>query len=342
MPRSLKFALITLAGLGLLYTAYWFVAAYVIEKQIRSEIAKQQRPDRSLSLGQIDVTGFPLRFYINLHELEFIDQGDGLTFVSEGPVKVKVPSYAPWNFEVKTGGEHNLFLDSPEGEQVFRIEGSIKSNGQIGFDQRLKEFFLDASELRVLNEQIGMTRIGELQLALFPDQQVAGSRFELRAGPLSLPASLDPGLGSVVERLSVDGIVTPYIPENLNRGRLRQWAAQQGELILEKLNMKWGEVDVDADGKVFFDEKLLPVAALDLSVDGHKRALQLFADRGLIPPTQATVLKFSLAAFTRPKENGSGERYLFIPLSLKDLLLKIGPLTLKIPSQIANRLKGLQ
>jgi len=283
-----------------------------------------------------------LRFNIYLHELEFNDQGDGITFASDGPLKIKVPSYAPWNFEIKTGGEHNLFLDGPSGEQAFKIEGTIKSQGQIGFDQRIKEFFLDASDLRVLNDQIGMTRIGQLELALFPDEEVSGSRFELRAGPLSLPASLNPGLGSVVEKLSVDGIITPYIPKNLNRGRLKLWAADQGELLLETLQLTWGEVDLSAEGKIFFDDSLLPVAAMDLSVDGHKQALQLFAERGLIPPTQATVLKFSLAAFSRPKDDGSGERYLFIPLSLKDLLLKVGPLTLKLPSKIANKLKGLQ
>ena len=342
MPRTLKNLLAVVASFCLLYTAYWFVAAYVIEDQIRSQVEKQQRQDRSFSIGQIDVTGFPLRFSIYLHDLEFNDQGDGITFASDGPVKIKVPSYAPWRFEAKTGAEHNLFLDDPSGEQAFQIEGAIRSNGRIGFDQRLKSFFLDASDLRVLNEEIGMTRIGQLEFTLFPDKQVTGSRFELRAGPLSLPATLNPGLGSVVDSLSIDGVITPYLPKNLNRGRLKLWARDKGELILEALSMKWGEVTIASEGKVFFDDKLLPVAALDLSVDGHKQALQLFADRGLIPPTQATVLKFSLAAFTKPKEDGSGERYLFIPLSLKDLLLKVGPITMKLPSTIANRLKGLQ
>jgi hypothetical protein len=342
MPRSLKILLIVLAAFSLLYAVYWFAAAYVIERQIKTEIAKQQRADRSLTLGKIDVSGFPLRFNVYLHEIEFSDQGDGLTFVSDGPLKIKVPSYAPWNFEVKTGGEHNLFMDGPSGEQTFRIEGAIKFHGQIGFDQRVKEFFLDASDLRVHNEEIGMTRIGQLELALFPEETVTGSRFELRAGPLSLPATLNPGLGSVVEALSVDGIVTPFIPKNLNRGHLKVWAAEEGSVLLEAFKMTWGEIDLSANGKIFFDDKMLPVAAMDLSVDGHKQALKLFADRGLIPPTKAAVLKFSLAAFTKPKEDGSGQRFLFIPLSLKDLLLKVGPLTLKLPSKIANKLRGLQ
>ena len=56
MPRSLKILLIVLAAFSLLYAVYWFAAAYVIERQIKTEIAKQQRADRSLTLGKIDVS----------------------------------------------------------------------------------------------------------------------------------------------------------------------------------------------------------------------------------------------------------------------------------------------
>jgi hypothetical protein len=330
MPRILKILCITLPVICALYVVYWFVASSVIESQIRKGIARQQRPDRTVSISELKIDGFPLKFNVFLSGLTFNDQREGVTYSNQLPVKIKVPAWAPWNFEIKSGGEHNLVVEKGNSRSVLKFVGLVLVNGSVGFDQRLRQLDVNATNLRITEEKIGTVRIEEFLFTLVPDKSVNGARYSLTTGPISLPTSLDPGLGTVVDLVTVRGAISPYIPRKPDRKSLRRWAESSGKLELHSTVLDWGDVHVLGNGNVFFDDALQPEAQLDLTVKGHKIALNALAEKGVIPKNQAGIMRFALAAFTKPAEDGSSERHLFIPLSIKDGSPRLGPL--KLPS----------
>src|SRR5262249_51633201 len=91
-------------------------------------------------------------------------------------------------------------------------------------------------------------------------------------------------------RIHVDAITT--LPPRGSKIDLAAWQSSGGSLALRELSAEWNGATLKAVGTISLDERLHPVGALDVTVDGFAESVQKLTAAGTLPADgAATVLQ---------------------------------------------------
>ena len=345
-PRDSKLVRYGLIGGGgfavaaLAYTVLWFIGASQLKAGVEEWIAQRPATGLSATVGRLEIGGYPLAFKLIARnpKLDFSPPpGSGQAAWSAGFARA-VAETAPWRpreFRIELTGEHNFEFGSGSGRQALRGEtGRVRAAA--AFDSEGFPEFLSL-DLRRIGLEIGRGRpayaVASAQLSAErrPGGDGEGStpdlRFRIAAEGVNAPALPRLPLGNALQRVSLEARLVGDFPLENVLESLGAWRDRGGTLELDKVDIRYGQLGVQASGTLALDRNLQPIGALTARLEGFPGAIDALREAGIIRPRDAAVAKLVLGALAR-RPAGGGPRTLSLPLSVQDRKLSAGPVPL--------------
>ena len=336
-----------LTGLAVLYSGLWFVIAAQVESGLDSWAAKQRAHGWTVEHGEIDLSGFPLKWQMDI-EKPLLSRSAGKTpFHWSGPqIQLQM---RPWNLAVidlQTEGNHRLGYATAKATESAKLEmGAGYGKLQFSHDGILKElaFTVEGATLETalaqnyrftqLNARLDLDRPTTLESK---PHQISAFYLKGELFGLILPNEMKPALGRTISRIALSADFLGLASGTTLQQALSQWARSGGSLNLKQIEIGWSKLDISGTGTLALDGALQPIAAFSGRVSGYSETLDAMADGGLIKPATAMVTRFALRAFSKFTGDKKGDR-IRVSLTIQDNYLHVGPVKLiKLPKIIWN------
>jgi hypothetical protein len=140
-------------------------------------------------------------------------------------------------------------------------------------------------------------------------------------------------LGSDIGRVRLAGRVMGELSSlnpGMGAGALGPWRDDGGTVELSRIEVRYGALEVAAEGTLALDGEMQPLVALTARVEGFGESLDALAQRGAMKRGDATAAKLVLAALAERGPNGRPR--LALPVTLQDGFLSVGPaMLLRMP-----------
>jgi hypothetical protein len=336
-----------LTGLAALYSGLWFVIASQLEGGLANWAASQRARGWTVEHGTVDLSGFPLKWQMDVVK-PLLSRSAGKTpFHWSGPqIRLKM---RPWNLAAigfRTEGNHHLGYATAKTSESAKLKmGAGYGELQFGHDGVLQELTFTVEGAALETAQAQNYRFTQLNARLDLDRptspeskphQVPAFRLTAELFGLTLPKGMKPALGRTISRiaLSTDFLGVANGP-NLQQ-TLSQWARSGGALNVKQLEIGWSKLDISGTGTLALDSALQPIAAFSGRVSGYDETLDAMANGGLIKPATAMVTRFALRALSNFTGDKKGDR-IRVSLTIQDNYLHVGPVKLiKLPKIIWN------
>ena len=154
---------------------------------------------------------------------------------------------------------------------------------------------------------------GELNAdAQRPDQMPrsnadAGLTLAAFASDVTIPNGVHTPFGGHMESADVSMQVMGATPDVRRKSDVADWNKKSGVVSFDRLNLKWGVLNVDARGTMGFDDDLQPEGAFAATVFNYEPVMKALLDNGFIPEHQASMLNAALSFFAKGnKASGKG------------------------------------
>ncbi len=330
-------------------TAAWFFFVHQTERAIDQWADDQRANGVDVSWRSLRFTGYPLRIDAQIDEPQMIIRQPTRTATWKPPlVTFKFSSISPDTVEFVSPGVHDLsatFEDATwsalidaetlEGRASFppgdyrRIEqlagrfAGVRMTPQAWADPVIVE--------RGTFEAARRTAIPVNSLAVHP--QGVSLELEFAAHDIRLPENLlaDSALeilGSLISAVSTDVQVNGDLgTSSVTPETLTAWRDGGGTVEIASIKLRWGSLQIDADGTLALDGDLQPVGAFATRIAGLEEFVTAMENSGVLSPNDAAVARVTLAILTRSSDDGGPNRA-EIPITLQERILRLGPVTL--------------
>ena len=345
--KPIAWGLTILTGRAALYCGLWFVIASQLENGLTNWAASQRARGWTVEHGKVDLSGFPLKWQMDIEKPLLSRSTDKTPLHWSGPyIQLQM---RPWNLAAigfQTAGDHRLGYATTRVSDSAKLEmGAGYGDLQFGHDGILKELIFTVEGAALETAQAQNFRFTQLHARLDLDRPAAPQSkphqipaFHLTAElfGLTLPKEMKLALGRTVSRiaLSADFLGVANGP-NLQQA-LSKWARSGGSLNVKTLEIGWSKLDIGGTGTLALDTALQPIVAFSGRVSGYGETLDAMADGGLIKPATAMVTRFALRALSNFTGDKKGDR-IRVSLTIQDNYLHVGPIKLiKLPKIIWN------
>ena len=129
MSKLLKWIVIVVVILAVIYTAGWFFLARTVKARIFTLLEGQGKADVVLACGDVNYKGFPLDFGFSCDEMHVRDRSSGMV-LDTPQLSAEAPVYSPWtvfttvtgpvSLESGTGALLRTEFDGLDGKLVYR------------------------------------------------------------------------------------------------------------------------------------------------------------------------------------------------------------------------------
>ncbi|MBL6455743.1 DUF2125 domain-containing protein [Belnapia sp. T6] len=312
---SLFTLLLLLAGHGLL----WLWLAGRLEEGFAAWATARRASGWQVAHGPPERGGWPLSASLTLPGFR-LSGGEGLLpggidWQAEA-VTLRLAPPRLRELAVEMPGQHQLRLGPLAGPAVAqRLVATMPlDQGPIPPEIRLggSGLRLDATEIGAARLRIGNhleAREGEAAMTL------TGG-----ADAVLLPPGASPlvaSLGRSLDRIGLDLVLDGPLPgRGSAAGRAAAWRDAGGTLGLRSLELRWGPVTAGGEATLGLDDRLQPMGAGTLRLEGADAALNAAAAAGLLPPRNAFAVRAVVAILSRLPPEGGPPR-LEVPLALE-------------------------
>ncbi len=336
-------------GLCGAYVVYWLLVAGAVWG-FAASLMSQDVSGNKLEVESAAVSGFPFNFDMRFEGLELAARDMGLAWQPpEGDLKVSVPAYAPWSFDLDLSGAHRLApLARPElASSVEVSSGYLRSRFSAGAipnevdlnlgpvaGQLLDRLPIESDALRFHFVRPGQRSTLDIKAEALrlPPQSTVLLAEALSALPFIRGASADqlaPALGNFLDLAELHGSAEPALPANPNPASVARWQAEGGVVRLDHLSAKLQRLGLKGQGSLHLNDELQPRGRIDLALEGLDDFLQTLAETGILSAAQA---RFAIAMMGRMQTGASqtanGASSLALPIELSDAGMSIGPVFL--------------
>jgi hypothetical protein len=168
----------------------------------------------------------------------------------------------------------------------------------------------------------------DLELALAGGGAARTSlRLDLQAHGVGLPDNGRWPLGATVSRLKTSfSLASPALSGRAPAEQARAWKDWGGTLDVAQLVVKWGPLDMTADGRLGLDDNLQPAGRGHARLRGWQAALDALANGGTVPLGVAQTAKAVLGLMETGADGNDPP--LSLPVNLKDSTLSLGSIPL--------------
>jgi hypothetical protein len=317
--------------LGVLWSAWWWVAATVAERGVRAALSGVQGIEAEVA--DISVLGFPNRVDMTLTAPRVVS-ADGWGWEAEF-LQLFALTYRPWHVIAAFAPVQRIA--TPLAPAVLAFDKGQASVVLVpGPDLAFDRFVLDLASPALSIEGIGETRAARALVALRAAEGVP-ARYELDFEITE--AAADPHLVAALPEQSA-------LPHHLQTVRLelavdldapldRHAGARPPRPVavdLRAAEIVWGDVRFLAEGRLGVDAAGFLEGEIRLDVRDWPRALAVAETAGWIAPNAARTWERILTFFSNPKETGRFVQ----PLVLADGQMSLGAIRLGMAPRIAD------
>ena len=328
-------------GLAGGYTWYWHQLADGLQDGLKIWLDQRQAEGFVTENGTVETDGYPFSVEARIASLT-LGRGNkgeaGYWRWQAGMIGATLDPADPWRIRLTTTAPVSGEFTDPSGslQQLQATASSatgvvsVARNGQLtAIDTAFKALTLTGSALAgpVQAEQItARVKAGPPPTTTTPRNTLV----DIQGNNLQLPTNIDLLFGETVDVFRLQATMNGQLPMAWSRPHITAWRNTGGSVDLTRARIKWGTLDLVAQGTVALDALMRPQGSGTATLRGHNESIRSLADRRLITPLNAAALTIGLNMLGRT-ENGAVK----FPVSARDGRLKIGTVA-------ATRLKPLQ
>lgn len=314
----------------LLWAAWWVAGWQAIERGTRAWFAAEEAAGREAGAAALGVSGFPLTFEVAATDLRLADPAAGTGWALP-LVQLSIPAWTPWRLAAVLPPSQRITA----GGEAF-VLGSDLLTARLDLAPRLS---LPLERTEVQAEALALHAapgpILTLDRLTATTETVAGDaaqqRVTLDASGIAAP-SLDlatAGLPEKLQSLRLEAVARLGAP--LDRHAAEAPIALRS-LDLTELRLDWGELGLEASGRLTVDAAGLPEGRIDMALTGWRKAITVAVALGLIHPDAAQTWERVGTMLSAP----SGGERLPLPLVFTAGRMSLGPLPLGPAPRIAQ------
>lgn len=324
---TLAVAIVAAALVG--YTAYWFVLAGEARESIARWAENWRAEGYAVSHAEPELVGFPLSLRARL-AAPSVGRGVGAQAWRWRGENVTV-SLRPWDLNrigVRLDGDHEITVGET-GARSYEL-AAASASAAVSLSARDGVERIDATLAALEVREDGWTaplRIGRLRLEAFGYRRTGGgvraTDVTLVVEDAALPAAPQGPLGKTIARVRADITLVGAFPQRPREAAMAAWRDAGGTVELRSLVVRWGPLDLTADGTLALDSELRPIGALSASIAGVDEAVASLLAEGSIGAAEAAAMRVAFNLFARITSS-SGDR-VNVPITAQDGRIFVGP-----------------
>ncbi|MGB5557747.1 MAG: DUF2125 domain-containing protein [Paracoccaceae bacterium] len=313
---------------ALAWGGYWFIGARAVESGLTAWIDQRRAEGWAADYATLSTRGFPNRFDTTIADLQLADPHTGVAW-SVPFFQILALSYRPNHVIAVWPGEQtvatplqsiSLTSDTMRASVVLRPGPSLELDRST-FE--LANVKLESSEGWLASVETGS--LGTRQTVGKTDTHDIGFDATGVRPSRDLLKMLNPGgsLPDVFERLHIETTVafdTPW-----NRYAIEDRRPQITNFGLNKLDAKWGQMDLQAAGDLDVDAGGIPTGRITVRATNWREMLQLAVATGVVAEAFAPAIERALELLAQMSGN---PETLDAPLSFQNGLMSFGPIPL--------------
>jgi hypothetical protein len=310
--RTLAVALIVAAAA---YAGYWFLTANRLRTGLDQWAAARRAEGYATSWRQDTIDGFPWSFRITLKDAAIARGND---YRVAAPVVAGIASpldLTRWHIAAPQGG-------SGTAQGIDAIIAARSLTGDVVLGEMVTTLSVSILQVTGAGEAAGqVTAEVTLPRQRPRSHREVGLDASLAVFHLTLPRPVT-ALGDTIEHCSVDLNVKGALPAGDWRQALAAWRNDGGTLELERGDLEWGALRLEASGTFALDSAMQPIASLSASIVNHGALVDAVVAAGLLPKRNAAVVKLVLDLLAHRGSNGQSR--LTAPVTLQNGVVSIG------------------
>lgn len=355
-PLRVFFPVIGVAIILVIYTVYWFVAADKLRKGITDFVAEANTDRIAMAWNDLSVSGYPYRI-----ELSFAKPVAAAPRTPENwswSADNLEADFLPYNLRhlvFKVDGEqelhysdvgsnprHHVIRAKAEGTWASYVALKNEPFGRIAIDIKTLRATRDAREAEnaVAGADIEYLNASRLQLHMQPAAATSSASM-----PVALPTiarsydialqgddiSLSPNNTTRVLGNHVELIAAQARLRNVPHGRSaslvefsRDWLEKGGRLTVSDLQIKWGALDLWAQGELTLDARARPKGRFDAEITDYAGLLAALVKADVIREKDARLANVGMGLVAQLQGKSDGR--ISVPVVMNDGKLFLGPL----------------
>lgn len=316
------------------YSAYWLIAAGKIEHGLERWAEERRAEGYEVELGHPVITGFPTRFRVDIPHPLIGREASGWIWQAER-LRAEAPPWRVGAMEFTLSGRHalrllrgDLWQDIACAIERGRADLRVDSKGRLtDLDIEISDYEIDSPEFAAPATGRALTLSIRRDYPETPDHQSETVSLSLRLDRLTLPPDMYLGLGKEIERVALDAVVKgPLTDAKLSRA-LADWRDAGGTVEVERLELRWGPVELETNGTLALDPEMRPLGAFAAKITGYGDVVDALVMNKLVPLGDAFLFKIAFHLLAKPTEPG-GPPTLDLPLTVQDGNLAVGTVRL--------------
>ena len=328
-----KLLVVVLVG-ALAWGGYWFIGQRAVESGLASWIEQRRDEGWAADYLALNTRGFPSRFDTTITDLQLADPETGLAWTAPY-FQILALSYRP-NQIIAVWPDEQIIATPLQRTTVTSDRMRASVNLHPGPSLALDRSVFELGNVRLVSTDGWSTGIDKGSLATRPTVGKSNSH-DIAFDATGVRPSRDllnllnliGTLPDVFERLHIETTVAFDAP--WDRHAIEERRPKITKFSLNKLDAKWGQMDLQAAGELDVDATGIPTGRITLRAENWRDMLQIAVTSGMIPknlePTIARAMQLLAEMSGNPKT-------LDAPLSFQNGLMSFGP----IPIGFAPRL----
>ncbi len=315
VSRIVVWILVLLVVAAGAYGGYWFITANRLQAGLDRWAAERRAQGYALAWTKESVGGFPFAFRIALADASLARGNLYRVTVPEIAGEASPWDLSRWHVAAPRGGSGTAQgVDAPIAAQ------SLSGDVVLGADDSM----FDVSVLRLSGAGASA---GELAAQFTLPRQPPQSHRDLgltatvQLYHLVLPKPVK-ALGDTIETVAVDIRIMGGLPPGDWRQTLTAWRDDGGTVELDRADLEWGALRLEARGTLALDGDLQPTAAMTAGIVDHDALIDAAVASGMLPAKNASLVKLLLDVLA--KRGADGRRRLTAPVTVQDGELSIG------------------
>ena len=316
------------AGLAGGYVWYWNQLADGLHDSLKIWLGQRRAEGFVAESGPVTLSGFPLSVTANIASLELgrSEKGDpGYWRWQAKNITATLKPRQPWLIHIQTTAHQSSeFVDTKNQLRTLKIVARVaKGIVEIGSDGRLAAVSTRFEALGLTGTALpGPVLAAGLKASI---NFLRDTRIDIQGDSLRLPREIDPLFGENMDVLRAKATITGPLPRNWSRTEITAWRDEGGTIDLTRGRIKWGDLDITANGTFALDARMRLQGSGTASMQGHNESIKVLTERSMITPLNAAALTIGLNLLGQQDKDT-----VKLPFSAQNGQLKVGAVSAAI------------
>ncbi len=318
------------------YTLGWFYLAHRLQNRVELLVQQGQQKGWQVTYQDLRVTGYPFQLNVIVDKLEVSYKGIIKSWV-DGQMSFSAALWRPQQITSWAGGKHHVTL-SLLTDNIVHCEGEGFMMQLPALDPKEFEFSYENLNLFIADKLVAEVGAIDMSVKRFSEEAdtdkdegaLMGLTFSLEE--LSLPALAKVPFGQAIDQIKLQATLNGDLTGETIRQGLQSWYESNGTVEVANMTLKWGPLELVAEGTTSLDDNLQPMAAFSARLSGLDKTLQAFVDAGWMDQKIARLTRLGLGFLFETMEGADETTQHRLPVTLQNGQFFLGPIAVsKVP-----------